>query len=82
MTETVSSYDLCVAKAWINAAEDFHDPTTLLAYETALRLLVQHLTAVTSLPQHLPLLKSLTSSLAGDAFSAYLRDHSPAKAVE
>ena len=80
-TETVFSNDLDAAKAWINAAEDFHHPTTLLAYETALRLLVHHVAGFPSLPQYLAVLKSLTSSLAADAFSAYLRNRSSEKAV-
>ncbi|KAH0828771.1 hypothetical protein J3R83DRAFT_3209 [Lanmaoa asiatica] len=68
--------------AWIRAAEDFQHPTILLAYHTSLHLLTHHLAALPSLPQHLTFLKSLTSSLAVDAFSACLRNHSPADAVE
>ena len=82
MFKTVSSKDLSVAKAWIKAAEKFYHPTTLLAYEAALRLLVQYSAALPVLPQHLGLLKSLSSSLAVDAFSACLRNRSPTKAVE
>ena len=82
VSQTVSSSDVSAAKAWINVAEDFHHPTTPLAYETALRLLVHHLAALPSLPQHLTVLKALSSSLAADAFSACLRNHSPTKAVE
>ena len=82
VSQTVSSSDVSAARAWINAAEDFHHPTTTLAYETALRLLVHHLAALPSLPQHFTVLKALSSSLAVDAFSACLRNHSPTKAVE
>ena len=82
MAQTVSSQDLSAAKAWVNAAENSHHPTTLLAYETALRLLVEHLAALPSLPQHLTVFKALSSSLAVDAFSACLRNHSPTSAVE
>ena len=82
VSQAVSLSDLSAAKAWINAAEKFYDPTTLLAYETALRLLVQHLAALPALPHHLGLLKSLSSFLAVDAFSACLRNQSPTKAVE
>ena len=82
VSETASLNDLSAAKAWINAAEGFRHPTTLLAYETALRLLVQHLVVLPPLPQHLTLLKSLASSLAADAFSVCLYNQSPAKAVE
>ena len=71
--QIVYSSDLSAAKAWINAAEKFYHPTTLLAYETALRLLVHHLVALPPLPHHLDLVKSLSSSLAVDAFSACLR---------
>ena len=82
VTGTVSSRDVHAAKAWIKAAEHFCHPTTLLAHETALRLLVHHVASLPSLPQHLAVLKSLTSSLAADAFSAFLRNQSPEKAVE
>ena len=49
---------------------------------TALRLLVHHLVALLLLPQHLSVLKALSSSLAVDAFLACLRNHSPTNAVE
>ena len=78
----MSSQDISVSKAWTNAAEEFHHPTTLLAYETALQLLTYHLAAIPSLPQHLTTLKRLTSSLAVDAFSACLRKQFLTKAVE
>ncbi|KAF8436580.1 hypothetical protein L210DRAFT_3647893 [Boletus edulis BED1] len=76
----VSSSDLSAARAWIHVAEDFQHPTiSLLAYETFLQLLIQHLTILPSLPRHLVILKCLTSSLAVDAFSACLRNRSPAE---
>ena len=78
----VSSIDLSAARAWIRAAEDFQHPTLLLAYETSLRLLIQHLASLPSLPQHLVILRDVTSSLAVDAFSACLRKRAPARAVE
>jgi CHAT domain-containing protein/tetratricopeptide (TPR) repeat protein len=78
----VSSVDLSAARSWIRVAEDFLHPSLLLAYETSLRLLIQHLATLPSLPQHLVILKSLTSSLAVDAFSACLRKCAPARAVE
>jgi CHAT domain-containing protein/tetratricopeptide (TPR) repeat protein len=78
----VSSIDLSAARSWIRVAEDFLHPSLLLAYETSLRLLIQHLATLPSLPQHLVILKSLTSSLAVDAFSACLRKCAPARAVE
>jgi CHAT domain-containing protein len=63
-------------------AEQFQHPSLLLAYETSLRLLIQHLTALPSLPQYLDTLKYHTSSLAVDAFSACLRQCAPMRAVE
>ena len=82
VSQAVSSLDMFAAKAWINAAESSHHATALLAYETALRLLVEHLAALPSLPQHLAVLRSLSSSLAVDAFSACLRNQAPIQAVE
>ena len=78
----VFSSDIPVARTWIGLAEHFQHPTLLLAYETALRFLIRHLAALPSLPQHHVVLKKLISSLAVDAFSACLRNHAPARAVE
>ncbi|KAH0833940.1 TPR-like protein, partial [Lanmaoa asiatica] len=80
--QTVSATDLATTKEWVCVAEEFGHPSTLLAYETSLRLLAQHLVVLPSLPQHLAVLKKLTSSLAVDAFSACLRHDVPAPAVE
>ena len=80
--QMVSFIDLSATRAWIRAAENFQHPTILLAYETSLRLLIEHLATLPSLPQHLVIFKNLTSSLAVDAFSACLRNHAPARAVE
>ena len=82
VAQTVSLHDLSAVKAWVSAAEDFDHPTKLLACETALRLLVKHFAALPSLPQYLTDLKVLSSSLAVDAFSACLRNHSLTTAVE
>ncbi|KAG8218955.1 hypothetical protein J3R82DRAFT_4668 [Butyriboletus roseoflavus] len=78
----VSSADLSAARTWIHVAEDFNHSTTLLAYEAYLRLLTHHLATLPPLPQHRTVVKGLTSSLAVDAFSACLRNHSPTKALE
>ena len=78
----VSSIDFSAARAWVLVAEYFQHPTILLAYETSLRLLIQHLATLPSLPRHLVVLRGLTSSLAVDAFSVCLHKHAPARAVE
>ena len=80
--QMVSLADLSAARSWISAAETFRDPSTLLGYRTSLRLLVEHLSTLPSLPQHLDLLKNVTSSLAVDAFSACLRNCALSRAVE
>ena len=82
VSQIVSSNDLSAATAWIHAAEEFRHPTILLAYETSLRLLIQHLTTLASLPRDPVILTNLTPSLAVDAFSACLRERAPARAVE
>ncbi|KAF8429868.1 CHAT domain-containing protein [Boletus edulis BED1] len=80
--QLVSSTDLSAARAWIRVAEEFQHPSTLLAYETSLRLLIHHLAALPSLPHHLTILKDRISSLAVDAFSACLRRGARVRAVE
>ncbi|KAF8423165.1 CHAT domain-containing protein [Boletus edulis BED1] len=80
--QLVSSTDLSAARAWIRVAEEFQHPSTLLAYETSLRLLIHHLAALPPLPQHLIILKERSSSLAVDAFSACLRRGAYVRAVE
>ena len=77
---SVSSRDLSAARAWINAAEDFQHPTLLAAYETSLRLLVQHLVTLPSLPQHLAILKCNVVTSSRRIFC--LRKYTPALAVE
>ena len=80
--QLVSSSDIPVTRMWIRLAEHFQHPMLLLAYETALQFLIQHLATLPFLPQHHVVLKKLTSSLVVDAFSACLRNHAPARAVE
>ncbi|KAF8132951.1 TPR-like protein [Boletus edulis] len=80
--QSMSSTDLSAARAWIRVAEEFQHPSTLLAYETSLRLLIHHLSALPSLPQHLIILKERSASLAVDAFSACLRRGARVRAVE
>ena len=82
VTQTVSSSDFSAARAWIRVAEDFQHHTILVAYETCLRLLVQHLATLPSLPRHHIIVKNHTTSLAVDAFSACLRKGAPTRAVE
>ncbi|KAF8436258.1 CHAT domain-containing protein [Boletus edulis BED1] len=80
--QLVSSTDLSAARAWIRVAEEFQHPSTLLAYEISLRLLIHHLAALPLLPQHLIIVKERSASLAVDAFSACLRRGARVRAVE
>ncbi|KAN0094895.1 CHAT domain containing protein [Tylopilus felleus] len=80
--QAVSLYELSITEEWISAAERFQHPNTILAYETSLRYLIQHLSTVPSLHHQLKALQDLTSPLGVDAFSACLRHGSPTKAVE
>ena len=81
-TSMVTPTDLSAARTWIDVAEDFHHPTTLLAYQTSLDLLIHHVASLPPLPRYHTILKDLTSSLAVDAFSACLRNGSPILSVE
>ena len=78
----VSSYDLSATEEWVREAEAFTHPTTLLAYETSLRFLIQHLTILPSLRHQLNVLQQLTLPLGVDGLSASLRHGSPTKAIE
>ena len=82
VSQTVSLSDLECAKQWIQKAEECKHSTTVLAYQTSLRLSVHHLATVPSLPQNLALLKQLITTLAVDAFSACLRHDNPTNAIE
>ena len=82
VSQAVSFADLKCAKQWIKAAEECEHSTTVLAYRTFLSLSVQHLATLPSLPQHLALLKQLTTSTAVDAFSVCVRKGHLADAVE
>ena len=78
----LSSLDLSATREWVRAAEHFQHSTTLLAYETSLRFLVQHFTILPSPRHQLNFLQKLTMPLAVDAFAAGLCHRSPTKAVE
>ena len=82
VTQAVSYADLQCAKQWIQAAEECEHDTTVLAYQTFLRLSIHHFAVLPSLPRHLALLKQLMTSTAVDAFSACVRARNLANAVE
>ncbi|KAG8215669.1 hypothetical protein J3R82DRAFT_7543 [Butyriboletus roseoflavus] len=74
--------DFQFVQEWIQKAEECKHSTTVLAYQTFLRLSGRHFAILPSLPQNLALLKELITSLAIDAFSACLRYGNPTNAIE
>ncbi|KAI9567924.1 CHAT domain-containing protein [Boletus coccyginus] len=82
VSQIVSSADLSAVREWVRMAHHFQHPIILLAYETSLQLLAEYLATLPSLPQHLSIIRDLTSSFAVDAFLACLRETVPAHAVE
>ncbi|KAH7887150.1 TPR-like protein [Phlebopus sp. FC_14] len=74
--------DIFAAKTWVISAEVFKHDSGLNAYQTALRLLVQHLATLPSSPEHFDLLKYTASSLSVDAFSYCIRHGALNTAVE
>ena len=69
-SQVVSSATLNLCKHLIWAAEHCKHDSTVSVYRTFLHLVVQRLSILPSLPQHLVVLKQLTTSTAVDAFSA------------
>ena len=82
LSHTASLAELDWVKGWIEEAEECKHSTTVLAYQTFLRLSIHYFATLPSLPQHLVLLKQLMTSTAVDAFSACVRYDNPIHAVE
>lgn len=82
LSQTVSSATLGWIREWIQAAEEYKDSTTVVAYQTFLRLSVHYFATLPSLPQNLALLKQLMTSTAVDAFSACIWYGNSANAIE
>ncbi|KAG1824807.1 CHAT domain-containing protein [Suillus subaureus] len=78
----VSRADLTAAKSWAAAAEETNHSSALLAYQTALKFLDQHVTLLSSSSRHFDVLRMATASLAVDAFSCSVRHGAPTTAVE
>ncbi|KAG0700577.1 CHAT domain-containing protein [Suillus ampliporus] len=82
VSHAVSRSDLDAAKSWATSAEQLHHGSALMAYQTTLRFLDQHVTTLSSSSRHFDTLKEATSSLAMDAFSCGVRNGSFSTAVE
>ncbi|KAG1747924.1 CHAT domain-containing protein [Suillus paluster] len=70
---TASRGDLGAAKSWVASAEKLKHGSTLVAYQTALNFLDQHVALLSSSPHHFDVVREATSSLATDAFSCGVR---------
>ncbi|KAG1762632.1 TPR-like protein [Suillus occidentalis] len=82
MSHAVSRKDLTVAKSWATFAEKTNHGSALLAYQTALKSLDQHVTLLSSSSRHFDVVSLATASLAVDAFSCGIRHGALTTAVE
>ncbi|KAG2141845.1 TPR-like protein [Suillus clintonianus] len=82
LSHAISRRDLTAAKSWATSAEETNHPSALLAYQTALKFLDQHVTLLSSSPRHFDVVKMATASLAMDAFSCSVRHGALTTAVE
>jgi CHAT domain-containing protein/tetratricopeptide (TPR) repeat protein len=78
----VSHSDLLATKSWVASAEYFKHHSVIIAYQTALKFLNQHVAVLSSSSQHFDTVKGATSSLAMDAFSCCIRHGALMTAVE
>jgi CHAT domain-containing protein len=77
----ISRSDLRAAKSWATSAEQLKHNSALIAYQTTLRFLEQHVALLASSPHHFDVVREV-SSLAMDAFSCSVRYGDLAAAVE
>ncbi|KAG2129626.1 TPR-like protein [Suillus clintonianus] len=82
LPHAASRNDLKAAKSWATFAEEMNDETALVAYQTALKSLDQHVALLSSSSRHFHVVREVTSSLALDAFSCGLRRGTLTTAVE
>jgi len=82
ISHAVSGGDLTAAKSWATAAEETNHGSALLAYQTAIKFLDQHITLLSSSSCHFDVVRMATASLAVDAFSCGVRHGALTTAVE
>jgi len=81
-SHAASRHDLSAAKSWVTAAEETNHGSALLAYQTALKFLDQHVALLSSSSRHFDVVRMATASLAVDAFSCSVRHRALTIAVE
>ncbi|KAG2339573.1 hypothetical protein BDR05DRAFT_847845, partial [Suillus weaverae] len=82
LSHAVSHMDLTAAKSWATSAEESNHDSTLLAYQTALKFLDQHVALLSSSSRHFDVIRMATASLSVDAFSCSVRRGKLTTAVE
>ncbi|KIK35205.1 hypothetical protein CY34DRAFT_96529, partial [Suillus luteus UH-Slu-Lm8-n1] len=82
ISHAVSRTDLAAAKSWVTSAEETNHGSALIAYETALKFLDQHVALLSSSSRHFDVVSMATASLAVDAFSCSIRNGALTTAVE
>ncbi|KAG2127527.1 TPR-like protein [Suillus clintonianus] len=82
LSHAVSRKDLTTAKSWATSAEKTNHDSALLAYQTALKFLDQHVTILSPSPHLFDVVRMATASLAMDAFSCSIRHGELTTAVE
>ncbi|KAG2071190.1 hypothetical protein BDR04DRAFT_1098543 [Suillus decipiens] len=82
ISHAVSRADLTTARSWITSAEETNHSSSLVAYQTALRFLDQHVAFLSSSSRHFDVVRIATASLAVDAFSCSIRHEALTTAVE
>ncbi|KAG1743869.1 TPR-like protein [Suillus lakei] len=82
LSHATSRVDLTAAKSWATSAEETNHASALLAYQTALKFLDQHVSLLSSSPRHFDVVRMATAALAMDAFSCSVRRGMLTTAVE
>jgi CHAT domain-containing protein len=82
ISHAVSHWDLNAAKSWVTSAEEINHSSALVAYQTALKFLDQHVTLLSSSSRHFDVMSMAIASLAVDAFSCSIRHGALTTAVE
>ncbi|KAG2753757.1 hypothetical protein P692DRAFT_201929043 [Suillus brevipes Sb2] len=82
ISHAVARKDLTAAKSWVASAEETNHGSALVAYQTALKFLDQHVALLSSSSRHFDVVSMATASRAVDAFSCSIRNGALATAVE
>ncbi|KAG1752793.1 hypothetical protein EDB19DRAFT_2035383 [Suillus lakei] len=82
VSHAISRRDLRAAKSWAASAKQLNHNSVLVAYQTTLKFLDQHIALLSSSSRHFNAVRVAASSLAMDAFSCSIRQGASTTAVE